>query len=117
MKKWCNRITVVVLVLSIVFMICGCGKTIKSDDLVGVWIGSWEYNGNHIEMGIQFDSDGTYGKISYSNGSVADVEEGTYEIKGSKVICYVNGDSGVKKIYKYDGEDLVNNDHHLSKAS
>ena len=103
-------------VIITVFFVCGCGS-ITSGDLIGVWSGSWEYEGNQINSSIEFERNGDFIKVTYNNGNLASSEEGTYVIKGKEVICQVDGNSGNTIPFKYSGGKLVNGGHKYSKES
>ncbi len=49
------------------------------------------------------------------NGELSSAEEGTWEVKGGKVVLHKDGNMGVSTVYKYKGGALVNNDHEFTK--
>lgn len=109
-----KKAVALLLALVMVLALCGCG--LSSGDLVGVWNGSWEYNGNMINEIIAFESNGHYEKAVYINGNPYSTESSTYEIKGNKLILHKNDDTGYTE-YKYHNGKLTNNKHDLTKSS
>lgn len=108
MKRAISFILAVMMCLSL----CACGSELTSGDLIGVWSGSWEYDGNQFNKSIEFNRDGSFIAATYKNNTLSTVEEGTYTIDGREVICDLNGP---RIIYKYSGGKLENNGTHLSK--
>ena len=111
MKKAALIVLAVLMCLSLV----ACASSIEVGELKGTWSGAWEYNGKNINMVIEFEDSGNYEKAAYLNGELDNIEEGTYEIDGSKVILHENGEQGSSVEYKYKGGKLTNNGHSLSK--
>ena len=103
----------IILVCVICLSLCSCG--ISKEEAIGVWSGSYVYNGNQFSSGFVLSADGTYIQITYKNGNLNSAEEGTYEVKGGKVILHENGDMGISCEYKYKGGKLVNNGHEFYK--
>ena len=103
-----------ILICAVCLSLCACG--LKKSDAVGVWSGTYTYNGNQFSCGFVLDQDGSYAKITYKNGSLSSSETGTYEVKGGKVILHKDGKSGVSTEYKYKGGNLVNSGHKCCKG-
>ena len=112
MRK-CRLFIAVILICAICFGLCACG--LKESDAVGVWSGTYTYNGNQFSCTFALEGNGKYAKITYKNGSLSSSETGTYEVKGGKVILHKDGNMGVSTEYKYKGGNLVNNGHKFSK--
>ena len=110
-----KKIIALGLTLVMVLSLAACGSKLASGDLIGIWSGSWEYDGKDINCSIEFDRDGTYANVVYQNNSVASKEKGTYTIDGNKVILYENGNKGISTTYQYKNGKLTNNGHNLSK--
>lgn len=91
------------------------GGRITQDQLVGIWTGSWYYEGAFIQEGISFEADGTFTELNYRDGTVSSVRYGTYEIKGSKVVCH-DKVTNTSTDYKHKRGKLVNNGHELTKS-
>ena len=96
-------------------LLCACG--ISKEDAVGTWSGSYVYNGNNFTAAFVLDSNGEYSKVTYKNGSLSSAEDGTWEVKGGKVILHEDGNMGISTEYKYKGDALVNNDHYFYKSN
>ena len=123
MKKFCVLLLTAALLLSL----AGCGPSLSSGDLIGVWSGAWEgakdtsLEGININVSIEFKRDGTYSKVVYHDNSFVSVETGTYTIDGKVVDTYDDGQPvfpGVSPVsipYKYSKGKLTNNGHSLSK--
>jgi len=90
---------------------------VKQSKIVGTWDGSWTYEGNSFEKIILFETDSTFTSLTYKNGSASDLDMGTYEIRGKKVILHSSINNGVMTEYKYKRGKLFNNGHGLSKIS
>lgn len=90
---------------------------VKQSKIVGTWDGSWTYEGSSFEKIILFEADSTFTSLTYKNGSVNDLDMGSYEIKGKKVILHSSINNGVMTEYKYKRGKLFNNGHGLSKIS
>ena len=104
---------ILVSVLIITILLCGCGS-VSSGDLIGVWSGSWEYEGKQINSSIQFERNGDYEQVTYTDGSLSSTEDGTYTIEGNKVILKDN-QFGSTSPYTYSGGKLKQNNHSYSK--
>lgn len=107
-----KKIIAFLLALAIVSMLVAC--SISSGDLIGIWSGSWEFDGHTINNSVQFKRDGTYYEVTYRDHTLASTEEGTYTIDGNKVMCEDNVFHGITT-YKYFHGKLTNNGHSLTK--
>ena len=113
MKK---SIAILLVLAAIMVILSGCGSK-SSEDLIGVWNGSWEYEGSAINATVLLLPTGNYYKTTYKNGNLSSKEAGTYELKGSKVCLYEDGNKGKLTEYKYNGSTLKNNGHSISKIA
>lgn len=104
------------IAITIILSLAACGSSSSdSGELIGVWSGSWEYAGRDINCSVQFKRDGTYVDNTYVNHELQTPETGTWEMKGNKVILYIDGNKGHLQEYKYSGGKLINNGHSLTK--
>lgn len=113
MKKFRSFISVILL-CAICLGLCACG--ISEDEAVGTWVGSYTYEGNQFTSSFVLTDDKTYVKVTMKDGALSSTENGTYEIKGNKVILHKDGNMGISITYKYKRGNLVNNDHKFSKV-
>lgn len=104
------------LALGMLLALCACGAA-STDDLAGLWSGSWESEGKQISKTIVFETNGSYLKGSYENEELSSIERGTYAVKGGKVYLYENGEKGSYTKYKYGSDGLENNGHLITKAT
>lgn len=112
--KMMKIVLAAVLLLALCLTLCACG--ISKKEAVGTWAGSYVYNGNQFARSFVLSEDGTYVEVVLKNGDFSSTEEGTYEVKGGKVILHENGNTGISTVYKYKGGNLVNNDHEFAKV-
>lgn len=112
MKKAISLLLALVLCLSL----CACGKA-TTNDLVGLWNGSGNHDGDSYTYTILFATGGSYFKETCKNGEPASTEKGTYEIDGSKVYLYENGKKGAYTTYKFKNDSLNNNGNSLTKVT
>ena len=119
MKKTISLVLALLMVLSLCAFLVSCGSK-SEDDLVGMWHTSYRYDGVDIDSAIIFESDGTYGKLTYRDGQETSPEIGTYEVDGNKVylyhtIDYYNGGAGGQDAtyseYKFNGNCLKISGH------
>ena len=108
-----KNIVSIALVCVICLSLCACG--IKEENAVGTWSGTYVYNGNTFAVAFVLSADGDYAKATYKNGSFSSTEDGTWEVKGGKVVLHEDGNMGISTVYKYKGGALVNNDHEFTK--
>lgn len=113
MKRHVYIVSIVVTILIITVFFTGCGS-VSSGDLIGTWSGSWEYEGKQINASIQFERNGDYEKVTYTDGSLSSTENGTYTIEGNKVILKDN-QFGSNSPYTYSGGKLKQNKHTYAK--
>ena len=102
------------LALSMVFALCACGDPPDPNVLVGVWRGTYEWEGDHYEVSIEFKSDGTYEKTMDKNNSPLKTETGTYTEEGSEVV--LKASTMGKTTYSFSNGKLTNNGHSLEKV-
>lgn len=102
------------LICTMILSLCAC--SIKKDDVTGSWSSTYNYQGEDYACTFTLSEDGDYHYILFKNGVLSTIEDGTYEIKGKKVLLYRNGDKGVSRTYKSEGEVLINNGHEFSKG-
>ena len=100
------------VVLCCLFL-CACG--ISEEKAVGTWSGSYIYNGNSFSVSFVLEPNGEYSEVVYKNGSLSSTEDGTWEIKGGKVIMHEDGNMGSSTVYEYRGGALINNNHEFTK--
>jgi major membrane immunogen (membrane-anchored lipoprotein) len=112
MKKF-KFLVVAILICSMCFSLVACG--LSQEDAIGIWSGSYEYNGNQFTQTFALADDGTYVKVTVKNGEISSSEDGTYELKGGTVVLHEDGNTGISTKYKYKGGNLVNNGHKFSK--
>lgn len=107
MKKGIVLILALIMILSLAA--CGSSKSSieESGGIVGVWNGSWEYEGNNYNESVEFMRDGTYDCIRYENNKKIRTEKGTYTVDGSKVVLKDN--SGGKRTWEYRNGTLKSN--------
>ena len=108
-----KKILAIGIVLIICISLCACG--ISKEEAIGTWSASWVYNGNNISSAFVLEVDGTFSEVTYRNGSLSSTLTGTYEIEGSKVFLYENGNKGSFMEFKYSGGALVNAGHKYYK--
>ena len=108
-----RKIALILSVLLLVSLLAACGET--DHGLYGTWQCSWDYNGNHIDCEIVLNSDGTFIRTYYKNGSYSETETGTFDINGSSLETHENGNEGVVITYKITSDNLVNNGHKFVK--
>ena len=112
MKKF-KAIAALALVVVMMMSMTACVAT--KSNVVGTWVGEYTYNGNSFACAFALDSDGTYAKVTYKNGSLNSAEVGTYEVNLFSVDLHPDGNSGVTTSYKYRFGKLVNNGHEFTK--
>ena len=108
-----KRLLLIALACALCFCLCACG--ISREEAAGAWSGTYEYHGNQFSVAFVLEADGDYAKVTLKNGSLSSAEDGTWEVKGGKVILHEDGDMGISTEYKYKGGALVNNDHYFYK--
>lgn len=113
-NKYIKNTLTLLLVFSIILALCAC-SSVSAGDVIGIWSGAWEYNGNRINCSFELLRTGEYYDITYINGEMNPIETGTYIINGNKVILQVGGDPGYTKTYTYSRGVLKNGGHTLSK--
>ncbi len=114
MKK-IKSIVAAIMVCVICLSLCSCA--VKKEDVTGTWSSSWVYNGNEIACMFTLNENGKYNEVTFKNNTLYKVENGTYEIKGSKVILHLNGNEGISTEYKFRNDKLVNNKHEYIKSA
>ena len=112
-NKMASPLKFTIAILLIILVLTGCGS-ITSGDLIGVWSGSWEYEGKQINSSIQFERNGDYEKVTYTDGSLSSTDDGSYTIEGNKGILKSN-QNGSTSPYTYSGGKLKQNNHTYSK--
>lgn len=91
MKK--TRIVSCILICLIISMVfVGCGAT--KEDAIGLWKGSYDYNGNQIDRTMIVNADGSYEETVYYNGSFGRAGTGTWEVKNGKLVLKESGKPG-----------------------
>ena len=110
-----KKLIAFVLVLVLCLSLAACA--ISNEELVGVWVGEWNYEGNNYKRGIVFNSDGSYVSVLNKNGSLHESEEGTYEIDGKNVDLHPDGDQGHTTPFKYRSGKLYNGDNKYIKQT
>lgn len=115
MKKRICMLSIVITILIITALLNGCGS-VSSGDLIGIWSGSWEYEGKQINSSIQFERDGSYVQITYTDGNLSSTEDGTYTIEGKKVLL-IDNQYGSTSPYNYSNGKLKQNNHTFAKES
>jgi hypothetical protein len=103
-----------VLLCSMLLSLCAC--SVKKEDVIGAWSATYTYQGNEYACMFTLSDDGNYHYVSFKNGVLSTIEDGTFEINGSKVVLHRDGNEGVSRTYKAKGEHLVNNGHEFSKG-
>lgn len=112
-----NLKKIIAFVLALVLCLSLAACSVSTDDLAGVWVGEWDYQGNNYKRGIVFNSDGSYISVLNKNGSLHESEEGTYEIDGRNVDLHPNGEQGITTPFKYKHKNLYNGDHKYIKQT
>ena len=111
------KITSICLILTLALsFLVGC--SVDKQEVVGTYVGSYEYNGNIFTKTIGLDNDGTYTELTLKNGEYSSLESGDYEIKGSKIRLYDSDSAtyhGSWTEYKYKNGTIENNDHVYTK--
>mgnify|MGYP000103836981 CR=1 FL=1 len=110
-----KRTLALLLALVLCLSFAACGKA-TSNDLVGLWNGSGNHDGDSFTYTILFATSGNYFEETCKNGEPVSTEKGTYEIDGDEVFLYENGSKGSWTRYKYDGNSLNNNGNILIKV-
>lgn len=114
MKKIKSLISII-LVCVLCVSLCACGG-ISREDAIGTWSGAYTHNGVSYSRAFALSPTGEYTEASYKNGSFNGTENGTWEIKGRKVILHPDGNTGISVVYKYKGGKLVNAAHEFTKT-
>ena len=114
MKKL-KSIAIISLVVIICLSFAACGSKLTKQKAVGVWHGTYEYNGNDFEVTFSLEANGDFERITLKNGDLYKTTTGYYEIKGNKLEMHTDGEDGVTP-YKYNGKALVNNNHNFYKV-
>jgi len=97
MKKSLLAIGLVVMLISCLFVLAGCGKKEESKGLVG----SWEYTSGGYVYTFNADKTGNY---AYGESK----KEFTYEDDGSKVsILYTGNTEPLELEYRIEGDKLI----------
>lgn len=112
-----KRALALILALVLVFcLLAACGAMSK-EELVGTWSGEWDFNGYHWNEELTLKANGTYVEKNYRDGKYYDTETGTYELDGSTLRCYENGNQGgpITK-YKVSSSTLKSGDAVLRKV-
>ncbi len=113
MKKF-KVLIAAVLLCSICLSLCAC--SIDKEEVLGTWSAVYVHNGNSIAVTFTLSEDGNYHYVLFKNGLLNTVEDGTYDIKGSKVNLHPDGNEGISRVYKSKGDTLVNGDHAFTKS-
>lgn len=111
-----KRTLALLLALVLCLSFTACGKA-TSNDLVGLWNGSGNHDGDSFTYTVLFATSGNYFEEICKNGKPISTEKGTYEIDGSKVYLYENGNKGAYTKYKFKGDSLNNNGNSLTKVT
>ncbi|MBO5858513.1 MAG: hypothetical protein J6R20_01905 [Clostridia bacterium] len=114
MKKF-KALVAVVLLCTICFSLCSCG--INKEEAIGTWSSTYVYNGNDIAVTFTLRDDGSYSYRLFKNGVLNTIESGTYDVKSTKIVLNINGNTGSTRTYKVKGDALVNNNHKFYKTS
>ncbi len=105
-----------VVVFLITFIAVSC---LEKNDVVGVWTGSYTYNGNSYTVSISLKENGDYAKLMYKNGYYYSFETGDYEVSGNSIRLYDSSAltyHGVSTKYSYFFGRIQNNGHYLDRA-
>lgn len=113
MKK--IRLVAMLMVISVFLMstLSGCGA--KEADVVGIWTGSWTYEGNSISKTLIVTPDHEYASEITNSSTGTKYETGIWEIQGGELKLHPNGNKGQTTAYKYKGGKLENNGHKMTK--
>ena len=80
MKKIISLSLILIMLLS--FASCGLSK----ETVIGVWTGSYEYNGNSFELTISVYESGSFSKESIKNSSETKTVKGNWKIEGNDLL-------------------------------
>lgn len=118
MKKTIKVIALCMAISIILISLVSCG--VKKDDLVGTWVGEWEYGGSTHSAILTIKYTGYFTYVSYKNGIIASYITGDFEIKGNTVRLYDDSSivhHGESMVMHYKGGKLVSGVSVLSKKS
>ena len=82
-------------------------------EIVGLWTGEWDYNGKHINFGIEFTEDGRFGSLAFANNKLSSEKYGSYKVGLFRVICKDSTQAEIH--YWHIAGHLINNGHLLTK--
>lgn len=114
MKK-IKILVAVALLCSICLSLCAC-SSLKKEDITGTWSATYYYQGNEYACTFTLSDDGGYHYTLFKDGLLSTIEDGTYAIKGEKVMLYRNGSKEISRTFKSEGEYLVNNGNNFAKG-
>ena len=115
-KKTLRMLALCMAMLLMALTLTACGPS--EEEVVGLYGGSYEYNGNTYSVGIVITAEGRYAKSTLKNGESNGSEVGDWEVKGSKVILYTDDSHtyhGTSTTYKWKDGQLENNGHYFTK--
>lgn len=114
MKK-IRILVAVALICSMCLCLCAC-SSIKKEDITGSWNSTYYYQGNEYACMVTLSDDGSYHYTLFKDGLLSTIEDGTYAIKGEKVLLYRNGSKDTARTFKAEGEYLVNNGNNFARG-
>jgi|GEM_PF-1217622 len=110
------KFTAVFLALVTILMTLTSCAAPTTDEVAGIYKGSYDYNGNSFTVTIVITENNTYTKHVSKNGNTPTAEIGSYEIDGNKILCKKYGEDSVT-VYKYSKNTLTNNKHKFKKTN
>lgn len=111
------KIVIAVVIAFLVGFIAVSG--LEEDDVVGMWSGSYSYNGNSYSVAFELKENGRYSKATFKNGRMHDFEVGDWDVKGGSVYLYDDSSvtyHGSYMKYSYFFGQLGNNSHYFSRS-
>lgn len=116
MKKLGRVLALSLVVAMLLALVTGCSPSVE--EVVGTYVGTYEYEGESISVAVVIADDGRYAKAVVKRGEVTSSEVGDYEIKGNKIKLYDSSSAvyhGKYTVYKYKNGTIENNGHKLVK--
>lgn len=116
MKKVNRSISICLIISMMLAIFVAC--TPSKEDVIGTYVGIYEYNGDNYTVEIVLSEDGKYTKSKAKNNGIPFTEKGEFEIDGKKVLLYKFNDKGTKDTYTeyiYKKNTLKNNKHKFVK--
>ncbi len=100
MKKTLRVVTIILSLILFSLSLCSCGS--ESEDIIGTWVTTADFEGGNVILSYEFFEDGT-GRYEMEGFSA---DRFTYEVKGS-VITLTSGNLTTEIQYSFEKDILI----------